>query len=80
MVDKLLIIMLIGLFLSGVKIITEISTVQAVILSSQLKEMLQNVIFQEKSQGMYKPIKLVYHPREPFYVIRQVFSLCIDSH
>lgn len=53
------------------KVITQISSVQAVILSSQLKEMLRNVDSQDTSQGMNKPIKLVYHPREPFYVIRQ---------
>ncbi|KAJ4827977.1 hypothetical protein Tsubulata_009510, partial [Turnera subulata] len=53
------------------KIIRQIASVQAVILSSQLKEMLQSVNSQGASQWMYKPIKLVYHPREPFYVIRQ---------
>ncbi|KAF2314015.1 hypothetical protein GH714_021531 [Hevea brasiliensis] len=53
------------------KVIRQISSVQAVILSSQLKEMLENVNSQDVSQGMYKPIKLVYHPREPFYVIKQ---------
>ncbi|KAI8566531.1 hypothetical protein RHMOL_Rhmol02G0047700 [Rhododendron molle] len=55
----------------SVKIITQISTVQAVILSSQLKELLRNVSSQDASQGKYKPIKLVYHPREPFFVIKQ---------
>ncbi|KAL6970605.1 hypothetical protein U1Q18_030300 [Sarracenia purpurea var. burkii] len=56
----------------SVKMITEISTVQAVILSSQLKEMFRNVVSsQDASQGMYRPIKLVYHPREPFFVIKQ---------
>nr|GLL43555.1 actin-related protein 2/3 complex subunit 2B [Ipomoea trifida] len=54
----------------SMKTITAISSVQAVILSSQLKEMLVNVNSQDVSQGMYKPIKLVYHPREPFYVIK----------
>ncbi|KAI9194706.1 hypothetical protein LWI28_008465 [Acer negundo] len=54
-----------------VKIITDISAVQATILSSQLKEMLQKVNYDDTYQGMHKPIKLVYHPREPFYVIRQ---------
>ncbi|XP_038723322.1 actin-related protein 2/3 complex subunit 2B isoform X2 [Tripterygium wilfordii] len=53
------------------KVIGQISSVQAVILSSQLKEMLSNVNIQDSTQGMYKPIKLVYHPREPFYVIKQ---------
>ncbi|KAK7824886.1 actin-related protein 2/3 complex subunit 2b [Quercus suber] len=55
----------------SVKVITEISAVQAALLSSQLKEMLQNVNSQFTFQGMYKPIKLVYHPREPFFVVRQ---------
>ncbi|KAB5537689.1 hypothetical protein DKX38_015222 [Salix brachista] len=53
------------------KVITQISSVQAVILSSQLKEMLRNVNSQDTSQGMNKPTKLVYYPREPFYIIRQ---------
>ncbi|XP_059632312.1 actin-related protein 2/3 complex subunit 2B [Cornus florida] len=55
----------------SVKMITNISTVQAVILSSQLREILRNVSSQDISQGMSKPIKLVYHPREPFFVIKQ---------
>ncbi|XP_034926169.1 actin-related protein 2/3 complex subunit 2B isoform X2 [Populus alba] len=60
--------------------------VQAVILCSQLKEMLRNVNSQDTSQGMNKPIKLVYHPREPFYVIRQpqkitaVFPMRFKEH
>ncbi|KAK7243041.1 hypothetical protein RIF29_37825 [Crotalaria pallida] len=54
-----------------VKVITEISAVQSVILSSQLKEILWNVNSDDATQGMYKPIKLIYHPREPFFVIRQ---------
>ncbi|PKI35111.1 hypothetical protein CRG98_044500 [Punica granatum] len=55
----------------SIKVITEISAVQAKLLSCQLKEMLRNVNSQEQLQGMYKPIKLVYHHREPFFVIRQ---------
>ncbi|KAJ6430253.1 hypothetical protein OIU84_021625 [Salix udensis] len=68
------------------KVITQISSVQAVILCSQLKEMLRNVNSQDTSQGKNKPIKLVYHPREPFYVIRQpqkitaVFPLRFKEH
>jgi len=58
-----------------VKVIEDISTVQSVILSSQLKEILRNVNSDAASQGMYKPIKLIYHPREPFFVIRQVISM-----
>ncbi|WCJ24094.1 Actin-related protein 2/3 complex subunit 2B [Euphorbia peplus] len=53
------------------KVIQQIASVQAVILSSQLKEMLKNVDAQDICQGTYKPIKLVYHPREPFYVIKK---------
>ncbi|XP_027936814.1 actin-related protein 2/3 complex subunit 2B isoform X2 [Vigna unguiculata] len=53
------------------KIIREISSVHSVILSSQLKEILWNVNSDDALQGMYKPIKLVYHPREPFFLIRQ---------
>ncbi|KAL4285256.1 hypothetical protein GQ457_16G030040 [Hibiscus cannabinus] len=70
----------------SLKVITEVSSVQAVILSSQLKEMLQNVNSWDISQGMYKPIKLIYHPREPFYVIRQpekivaVFPMRFKDH
>lgn len=56
------------------KVISEISMVQATILSSQLKEMLWTVNSEDTFQGMCKPIKLVYHPREPFYVIKQVSS------
>ncbi|MCE3215330.1 Actin- protein 2/3 complex subunit 2-B [Datura stramonium] len=55
----------------SIKMITDIASVQGVILSSQLEEMLMNVNSQDVAQGMYKPIKLVYHPREPFYVIKQ---------
>ncbi|XP_057959696.1 actin-related protein 2/3 complex subunit 2B [Malania oleifera] len=55
----------------SVKIITEISTVQTIILSSQLKEILRNASSKDTFQGIYKPIKLVYHPREPFFVIIQ---------
>ncbi|GER46257.1 actin-related protein 2/3 complex subunit [Striga asiatica] len=53
------------------KIITDISSVQAVILSSQLKDILKKVDSHENSQETYKPIKLIYHPREPFFIIKQ---------
>lgn len=36
--------------------------------------MLTNVNSQDTSQGMYKPLKLEYHPKEPFFIIRQVIS------
>lgn len=54
-----------------VKIIREISTIQSVVLSSQLKEMLQNVDSHDANKGMYKPFKFVYHPKEPFFLIKQ---------
>ncbi|KAK9905997.1 hypothetical protein M0R45_000122 [Rubus argutus] len=44
------------------KVIAEISAVQAIILSSRLKEMLMNIDSHDTFQGMYKPIKLVYRP------------------
>ncbi|XP_017700487.2 actin-related protein 2/3 complex subunit 2B isoform X1 [Phoenix dactylifera] len=53
-----------------IKAISKISSLQAVILSSQLKDMLWNLGSQDMAYGMCKPIKLVYHPREPFFVIR----------
>ncbi|KAK9931242.1 hypothetical protein M0R45_018528 [Rubus argutus] len=53
------------------KVIAEISAVQAIILSSRLKEMLMNVDSHDTFQGMYKPIKLVYRPSEPFFIVRQ---------
>ncbi|KAJ4722780.1 Arp2/3 complex 34 kDa subunit [Melia azedarach] len=70
----------------SMKLITKISTVQATILSSQLKEMLWNVNSEGTLHGMYKPIKLVYHLREPFYVIKQpqkitaVFPMRFKEH
>ncbi|XP_051152647.1 actin-related protein 2/3 complex subunit 2B isoform X2 [Andrographis paniculata] len=52
------------------KIIANISSVQALILSSQLKQVLKNIeIYQEIA--LYKPIKLTYHPKEPFFLIKQ---------
>ncbi|XP_028548453.1 actin-related protein 2/3 complex subunit 2B [Dendrobium catenatum] len=51
------------------KAITEISSLQAIILNSQLKDILWNIGSQDMSYGVCKPIKLVYHPREPFFII-----------
>lgn len=59
----------------AIKIITRISEIQAIILSSQLKEMLKRLNFQDDSQAINnnnRPIRIVYHPSEPFYVFRQV--------
>ncbi|XP_077250817.1 actin-related protein C2B isoform X2 [Tasmannia lanceolata] len=58
-----------------IKVITNISSLQAVILSSQLKEMLWDLGSQDTSHEMYRPIKLVYHPREPFFVIRMITAI-----
>ncbi|CAH2059609.1 unnamed protein product [Thlaspi arvense] len=59
----------------AIKIITRISEIQALILSSQLKEMLKMLNFQDDdSQAMnnsIRPIRIVYHPSEPFYVFKQ---------
>nr|XP_004296402.2 PREDICTED: actin-related protein 2/3 complex subunit 2B isoform X1 [Fragaria vesca subsp. vesca] len=55
----------------SLKIIAEISAVQSIILSSRLKEILTNVNSYDSFQGMYKPIKLLYRPSEPFFIIRQ---------
>ncbi|ESQ51932.1 hypothetical protein EUTSA_v10017931mg, partial [Eutrema salsugineum] len=57
----------------AIKVITRISEIQALILSSQLKEMLKVMNFQDDSQAMNnnRPIRIVYHPSEPFYVFKQ---------
>ncbi|KAG9445772.1 hypothetical protein H6P81_011900 [Aristolochia fimbriata] len=52
------------------KLIAEIASLQGVILSSQLKDIIWNLGSQVPVEGMYRPIKLIYHPREPFFVIR----------
>ncbi|KAH7662745.1 Actin-related protein 2/3 complex subunit 2 protein [Dioscorea alata] len=52
------------------KAITEISSIQAAILCLQLKDMLWNLDSQDKTIAICKPIKLVYHPKEPFFVVR----------
>ena len=44
-------------------IITEISSMQSVILSSQIREILRDVNAHEISEGTYKPM---YHPNKPF--------------
>ena len=68
------------------KLIAKMSELQAVIMSSQLKEMLKNFQTEDSYQGASKPIKLVYHPREPFFVIKTVkiiikdFSILLDSY
>ncbi|XP_020882858.1 actin-related protein 2/3 complex subunit 2B [Arabidopsis lyrata subsp. lyrata] len=62
----------------AIKIITKISEIQAIILSNQLKEMLRHLNFQDDSRPINnnnnnnRPIKIVYHPSEPFYVFKQM--------
>lgn len=63
------------LYADPVKLITSIASVQGVILSSQLKDMLMNANSLEVSEGMYRPLKLSYHPREPFFVIKQPMKI-----
>ncbi|XP_020259874.1 actin-related protein 2/3 complex subunit 2B isoform X3 [Asparagus officinalis] len=53
-----------------VKAIAEISSLLAVIMTSQLKDMLWSLGSKDMDYGTYKPVKLVYHPREPFFVFR----------
>ncbi|KFK31051.1 hypothetical protein AALP_AA6G062000 [Arabis alpina] len=55
----------------AIKIITRISEIQALMLSSQLKEMLRFLNFQDDSQTN-RPIRIVYHPSQPFYVFKQL--------
>ncbi|KAH6778075.1 hypothetical protein C2S51_009387 [Perilla frutescens var. frutescens] len=57
------------------KMISDIASVQAVVLSSQLKEILRNADSHEIALGICKPIKLIYHPREPFFVIKQATKI-----
>ncbi|XP_057783537.1 actin-related protein 2/3 complex subunit 2B [Salvia miltiorrhiza] len=61
---------------ASTKMISDIASVQAVLVSSQLKEILRNVNSQEDiAHAIYKPIKLIYHPREPFFVIKQATKM-----
>ncbi|CAN8315910.1 unnamed protein product [Cochlearia groenlandica] len=60
------------------KIITRISEIQALILSNQLKEMLEIMNFQDddsheamNNNNKNRPIKIVYHQSESFYVFKQ---------
>ncbi|KAJ8499597.1 hypothetical protein OPV22_010149 [Ensete ventricosum] len=54
------------------KAISDISSLQAVILSSQMKEMLWNLEPKYTGNGMCNPIKIVYQPKEPFFVIKML--------
>lgn len=73
LITPMMLIYLHELYADPVKLITDIASVQGVILSSQLKDMLMNANSLEVSEGMYRPLKLTYHPREPFFVIKEVF-------
>ncbi|CAO2832198.1 unnamed protein product [Amaranthus hypochondriacus] len=55
----------------GVKILKKIAAIESVILSSQLKEMLGNFSTENASECTSKPIRIVYRPGEPFFVLRQ---------
>ncbi|XP_042378029.1 actin-related protein 2/3 complex subunit 2B-like [Zingiber officinale] len=50
--------------------ITEISSIQSVILSLQLKDMLCSLKLKDVGSGICRPVKIVYQPREPFFVIK----------
>ncbi|KAL1561703.1 actin-related protein 2/3 complex subunit 2B-like isoform X1 [Salvia divinorum] len=56
---------------ASTKMISDIASVQSALVSTQLKEILRNVESREVGYGIYKPIKLMYHPREPFFVVKQ---------
>ncbi|XP_047947513.1 actin-related protein 2/3 complex subunit 2B [Salvia hispanica] len=56
---------------ASTKMISDIASVQSMLVSNQLKEILRSVDSQEVGHGIYKPIKLIYHPRESFFVIKQ---------
>ncbi|WOL06158.1 actin-related protein 2/3 complex subunit 2B isoform X2 [Canna indica] len=52
------------------KAITEIGSLQSIILMSQLKDMLWNLEPKDIGSGIYKPIKIAYQPRDPFFIIK----------
>ncbi|THU73312.1 hypothetical protein C4D60_Mb04t21500 [Musa balbisiana] len=54
------------------KVISEISSLQAVILSSQMKDMLWNLEPRYMGNGMCNPIKIVHQLKEPFFVIKML--------
>ncbi|URD99861.1 protein 2 3 complex, subunit [Musa troglodytarum] len=54
------------------KAISEISSLQAVILSSQMKDMLWNLEPRYMGNGMSNPIKIVHQLKEPFFVIKML--------
>ncbi|KAK9672945.1 hypothetical protein RND81_12G136300 [Saponaria officinalis] len=61
----------------GPKTIEEIAALQTVILTSQLKQMLHKFNFEDASEGTYKPVRLMYRPREPFFVVRQPHKITV---
>ncbi|KAG0475027.1 hypothetical protein HPP92_014713 [Vanilla planifolia] len=58
-------------------IIKAISSLQTIILSSQLKAILWNIGSQDTSNELLKPIKIVYHPREPFFITKMPQQLSV---
>ncbi|XP_065002151.1 actin-related protein 2/3 complex subunit 2B isoform X3 [Musa acuminata AAA Group] len=54
------------------KAISEISSLHAVILSSQMKDMLWNLEPRYMGNGMCNPIKIVHQLKEPFFVIKML--------
>ncbi|XP_020084384.1 actin-related protein 2/3 complex subunit 2B isoform X2 [Ananas comosus] len=68
------------------KAINDVSSLQAVILSSQLKDILWNLGSKERVHATCKPFKLVYHPQEPFFVSRApekitaIFPMCFKDN
>ncbi|XP_072955603.1 actin-related protein 2/3 complex subunit 2B isoform X2 [Typha angustifolia] len=54
-----------------IKAVNEISSLQAAILSSQLKDLLWNLDSMDMLHGTCRPIKVVYYPQEPFFVSRR---------
>ncbi|KAL9225164.1 hypothetical protein vseg_001116 [Gypsophila vaccaria] len=61
----------------GPRAIEEIAALASVILSSQLKHMLHKFNFEDASEGTYKPVKLMYRPREPFFVVGQPHKITV---
>ncbi|KAF3780480.1 Actin-related protein 2/3 complex subunit 2B [Nymphaea thermarum] len=52
----------------SMKLIKSISSLRTTILASQLRDMLRN---EKNLKGISRPIKIAYHPREYFFIVRQ---------
>ncbi|KAL8139604.1 hypothetical protein V2J09_005625 [Rumex salicifolius] len=55
----------------SIRIITEVAAVQSVITISHLKQILLNLISDDNQERMPRPLKLAYHPKDPFFIIKQ---------